>query len=168
MRVAELSAGFPGAVLGLGEVSLWWVICFYVLLFGLTFFGGRLHVLASGPRGAVLLLEWGDFRAPLPVGVDFETLERLQTDPELGQVTALLLAESGYAPTNPPGWIAKLRPKVALLSVAAGDRQGRNEPETLQALEGYTLLRTDRNGWIALITDGEQFWAEVERKEVRR
>ena len=28
---------------------------------------------------------------------------------------------------------------------------------------GYTLLRTDRNGWIQLSTDGEQLWVEVER-----
>ncbi len=51
-----------------------------------------------------------------------------------------------------------------LLSVAAGDRQGRPDPETLEAVEGYTLLRTDRNGWIELKTDGEQMWVEVERR----
>lgn len=331
VRVAELFAGFPGAVLALGEVSLWWVVCFYALLFGLTFFGGRLRawaasqgggswasmvlpgitlvglgiaavlvwraalmapdgrlhltvldvgsgdallvqtpsgryllvdsgpspsrlsdalgrrlplggkldwlvvaasggeqvgalppliersppdqvlwagpelgtrdaqrlqealsqagmqpilaevghtldlgegarlkVLASGPRGAVLLLEWGEFRALLPVGVDFETLERLQADPNLGSVTALLLAESGYAPANPREWIAKLRPEVVLLSVEAGDREGRPSSEMLQTLDGYTLLRTDRNGWIELSTDSEQMWVEVERKEMWR
>jgi hypothetical protein len=30
-------------------------------------------------------------------------------------------------------------------------------------MHGYTLLRTDRNGWIELSTDGEQMWVEVER-----
>jgi hypothetical protein len=53
---------------------------------------------------------------------------------------------------------------VVLLSVAAGDREGRPNPETLEAVEGYNLLRTDRNGWIELTTDGEQMWVEVERK----
>jgi hypothetical protein len=28
--------------------------------------------------------------------------------------------------------------------------------ETLEAVEGYTLLRTDRDGWIELSTDGKQ------------
>jgi len=37
-------------------------------------------------------------------------------------------------------------------------------PETLEAVEGYTLLRTDQNGWIELSTDGEQMWVEVEKK----
>jgi hypothetical protein len=34
----------------------------------------------------------------------------------------------------------------------------------LEALEGYNLLRTDRNGWIELTSDGQQMWVEVERK----
>jgi hypothetical protein len=55
----------------------------------------------------------------------------------------LLLAEGGYAPTNPPEWIARLRLGVALLSVAAGDRRGLPDAETLEALAGYCLLRTD-------------------------
>lgn len=36
--------------------------------------------------------------------------------------------------------------------------------ETLEAVKGYTLLRTDRNGWIELTTDGDQMWVEVGRK----
>jgi hypothetical protein len=47
---------------------------------------------------------------------------------------------------------------------AAGDRQGLPDPETLVSLEGYNLLRTDRNGWIELATDGRQMWVEVEQK----
>ena len=88
----------------------------------------------------------------------------MKTDPRLADLTALLLPESGYAPLNPPEWIARLNPQVVLLSVAAGDRQGRPDPETLEAVEGYTLLRTDQNGWIEISTDREQMWVEVEMK----
>ncbi len=83
-------------------------------------------------------------------------------------MTALLLAESGYAPANPPEWIARLHPEVVLLSVTAGDREGRPDPETMEAIADYTLLRTDRNGWIELSTDGEQLWVEVERIDTAR
>jgi len=76
---------------------------------------------------------------------------------------AVLLAMSGYTPLNPPELISWLRPQVALLSVAAGDRTGLPSPETLEALEGYNLLRTDQNGWIEIKTDGKQMWVEVER-----
>jgi hypothetical protein len=49
--------------------------------------------------------------------------------------------------------------------VAADDYQGRPDLALLEALEGRNLLRTDRNGWMEIITDGEQMWMEVERKE---
>jgi beta-lactamase superfamily II metal-dependent hydrolase len=53
---------------------------------------------------------------------------------------------------------------AALLSVAAGDPDGLPDLATLDALKGYNLLRTDRNGWIELTTDGNQMWVEVERQ----
>jgi hypothetical protein len=71
-------------------------------------------------------------------------------------VMVLLLPEGGYAPLNPLGWIKRLRPQVVLLSAVAGDRQGLPSPETLEAVQGYMLMRTDRNGWIELTTDGKQ------------
>jgi len=57
-----------------------------------------------------------------------------------------------------------LRPQVVLISVSAADKEGLPSPETLELLQGYTVLRTDRNGWIELSTDGKQMWVEVERK----
>ncbi len=79
-------------------------------------------------------------------------------------ISALLLAESGYGPVNPPELIHQLNPQLAILSVAAADRTGLPSPETIQALAGYNLLRTDQNGWIEITTDGSQMWVEVERK----
>lgn len=124
--------------------------------------GARLEVMATTPKGAVLLLSWGRFRALLPVGQDFESLEALQEDDTLTGVTALMLADSGRASLNPPEWISRLQPQVILVSVAAGDRLGRPDAEMLAALEGFNILRTDRNGWIELSTDGERLWVEVE------
>ena len=93
-----------------------------------------------------------------------ELLKDLHGDPSLGPVTALLLADYGASQLNPPEWIAKLRPQVVLLSVDANDRQNQPDAATLQTLEGYSLLRTDLNGWIELSTDGEQMWVEVEKE----
>ncbi len=96
--------------------------------------------------------------------MDFEDLQKLEYGQAVGPVTALLLAESGYAPANPPEWIAALDPQLILLSVGAADRRGLPSPETLEAMQGYPLLRTDRNGWIHIETDGEEMWVEVERR----
>jgi competence protein ComEC len=123
--------------------------------------GAALRVLYAGGSGAVLLLEWRNFRLLLPVGMDKEALKTMLDDPALVPVTALLFAESGSAELNPLEWMEKLRPQVALLSLAPGEQPA---PEVIEALDGYTLLRTDRNGWIHLTTDGEQMWVEVENR----
>ncbi|MBN1147803.1 MAG: ComEC/Rec2 family competence protein [Anaerolineales bacterium] len=126
--------------------------------------GAVLRVLAVNRRGAVLLLEWGRFRVLLPVGLDFESMQALMEAPDAGPVTALLLAEGGYAPLNTPEWVERWRPQVILLSVAADDPDGRPDPETLAAIAGYRVLRTDHNGWVRLSTDGESLWVEVEQR----
>jgi beta-lactamase superfamily II metal-dependent hydrolase len=53
---------------------------------------------------------------------------------------------------------------VVILSVAAGDPNGLPDPSVLDSLASITLLRTDRNGWITLSTDGAGLWVEVEKK----
>jgi competence protein ComEC len=134
----------PGRVLDLGE-------------------GAQLVVLTVGKRGAILLLEWNHFRALLPLGANSDDLQSLHLGRDVGPVTVLLLADNGYAALNPPEWIANLHPQLVLLSVAADDRNGLPNRETLDILGGYSLLRSDQNGWIHLATDGKQMWVEVER-----
>jgi beta-lactamase superfamily II metal-dependent hydrolase len=125
--------------------------------------GATLTILTVGPRGAVILVEWNSFRLLLPIGANFDTLDELEQGDKVGPVTALSLAQSGYSQLNPPGWIENLNPKLIVLSVAAGDRDGLPDRETLDAVGGYPLLRTDLSGWIAIITDGTDMWIEVER-----
>jgi len=126
--------------------------------------GAALRVLAAGKRGAVLLIQWDRFRALLPLGVHVDDYESLRMGQDIGLVTVLLLADNGYAPLNPPEWITNLNPQLVLLSVAADDSSGRPDVETLDALGGYSLLRTDQHGWIRISTDGEQIWVEIEGK----
>jgi competence protein ComEC len=136
---------YPGAALDLGQ-------------------GAALSVQSVSPRGSVLLVEWQGFRLLLPVGISFAAQSALDAAKAIGPVTALLLADSGYAPSNPPEWIGVLHPQVAILSVAAGDPDGLPDQSVIDSLSGITLLRTDRNGWITLSTDGKGLWVDVERK----
>jgi competence protein ComEC len=126
--------------------------------------GAFLEIIGVDDYGASLWLEWDGFRAVLPIGLDKETLEGFLSDPSLAQVPVVLLADRGRNWLNPPEWIEKLQPQLLLLSAAAGDYDGLPTEETLQRLQGYTLLRTDLNGWIHMITDGEKMWVEVERR----
>ena len=125
--------------------------------------GARLRFLSTGRRGAILCLEWGNFRALLPIGANFEDLEYLDWGREVGPITALLLADHGYPPANPPTWIANLQPQVLLLSAAARDAQDFDSLEVFHAFQGYHILNTGQNGWIHLSTDGEELWLEVEK-----
>ncbi len=140
-----VTAAYSGAVLDLGD-------------------GASLTVTNVSPRGAVLLVEWQGFRALLPVGINFDSKSAAEISKTIGPVTALLLADSGYAPSNPQEWISTLHPELAVLSVAAGDPDGLPAQSVLDSLAGTTLLRTDRNGWITLSTDGVGLWVDVEKK----
>ena len=123
-----------------------------------------LRVLTAGPRGAVLLVEWKNFRALLPVGMSFEALDELRGGAEVGPVSVLALADSGYGPSNPPEWIANLNPELILLSVSAADPNGLPDSTVLETIEDYELLRTDQNGWVEIATDGVHMWVNVERR----
>lgn len=124
--------------------------------------GATLRVLSADGRGAVLLVEYGSFRLLLPVGMSFDALAELQADESLRPLTALLLADSGYAQVNSADWIGFLNPQLAILSVAADNFSGLPHQETLDALGERMLLRTDVNGWIEISSDGQSIWVEVE------
>jgi competence protein ComEC len=126
--------------------------------------GATLRVLAAGPRGAVLLVEWKNFRTLLPVGMSFEALDELRLGASIGPVSVLSLADAGYAASNPPEWIVNLNPELVMLSVDAADQNGMPDSEVLESVKDYELLRTDQHGWIEITTDGEQMWVNVERK----
>lgn len=125
--------------------------------------GSQLEVLAVSRRGAVLLITWKNFRFLLPLGMDFEYLEESQYGGTLGPVTALLLADNGYAPLNPPEWIDNMQPQIIIIGVTAGNYDGLPSQETIDYIHAYLLMRTDRNGWIRLNTDGDKFWVESEK-----
>ncbi len=141
----DVTIAEPGQVLDLGE-------------------GANMRVLTTGPRGAILLIEWNSFRALLPIGMSFDAMDQLQDGASVGQVSLLALADSGYAASNPPEWIANLNPELVVLSVDAADQNGMPDPEVLDWVKDYDLLRTDRNGWIEITTNGDQMWVNVERK----
>lgn len=126
--------------------------------------GAVLRILNVNSRGAVLLLEWNEFRALLPVGINFSAQEELDYGEEIKTTSLLLLSDSGYAPINPPEWIKNLNPQLIILSVAAGDPDGLPHKETLENVADFPLLRTDYNGWIEVTTDGAEMWIEVEKQ----
>jgi competence protein ComEC len=127
--------------------------------------GSFIEVQATGPRGGVLLIQYKNFRALLPLGVGEGTYESMEYGNVLGSVDVLLMADSGYAPSNPVDIYENLNPQLVVLSVAAGDPNGLPSQELLDSLHDYSMLRTDRNGWISVATDGNEMRVQAERGE---
>jgi competence protein ComEC len=125
--------------------------------------GAFIEVQAEGPRGSVLLLQYENFRAWFPIGISEGTYESLEYGNVLDKVDVILLADSGYAPSNPPDIFENLNPQLVILSVAAGDEDGLPSQDVIDSLDEYSLLRTDRSGWISVITDGNAMHVEAER-----
>ncbi len=125
--------------------------------------GVRLQPVAQNQEGAVLHLTWGEFACLLPLGGAEGFFASPATAFYGKNLSALLLAHGGERDSNPPEWLSRTRPQVVLISVDALNRSGLPDPETLQALEGVSILRTDLNGSVELVTDGENLWVYAEK-----
>lgn len=123
--------------------------------------GAVLQVFAVGEEGSVIMIQWNRFRMLLPIGVGKSELTGLGR--QLGPVSVYLLAGNGRTSANPLEELVALNPQVILLGVDGGNFLGLPEQELLDNLTDYTLLRTDRNGWVKISTDGVKMWAESER-----
>lgn len=126
--------------------------------------GATLKVVNVSSRGSTLLLQWNTFSMLLPVGANLDTLSALENGNAIGPLSVLLLAQSGYGPLSPPEWIDNLHPDLVVISVAAADKDGRPDADTLEILKDYSVLRTDQNGWIEVVTDGSRMWVSSEHK----
>ena len=126
--------------------------------------GAFIEVQSVGSRGSVFLVQWKNFRALLPIGMSADTLNTLEYGNVIGPVDVLLLADSGFFATTTVDWVQNLNPRLVVLSVAAGDPNGLPSREAMDAVGGYPLLRTDRNGWISISTDGTKMDVTSERQ----
>lgn len=125
--------------------------------------GVELQALGFSQEGAVLLLSWREFNFLLPLAGMQEFWQSPQGKAFHHPLSALLLAHGGESESNPPDWLAQSHPQVALISVDALNRGGLPDEETLLALGGTTVLRTDLNGSVELVTDGAQLWVYAEK-----
>jgi competence protein ComEC len=81
--------------------------------------------------------------------------ELLATVPDLPRVDVLKVAHHGSSYQD-PALFARVRPRLALISVGADNPYGHPSPHTIEELRalGTTVLRTDRDGPIAITPDG--------------
>jgi len=120
--------------------------------------GALLEVLYPPEEGPLALrLSYGDVSFLFLSDLGPEEQERLATEHDL-RADVLLLPRAGARDSLSPMALDEMAPKVAVLSVARGDRFGRPSPQTLRLLEGVLVLRTDHDGDVVVETDGHRLW----------
>jgi competence protein ComEC len=111
-------------------------------------------------RSVTLLLSWKGFRILLTGDGEAEAVP---VDP--GPLDVLRVAHHGSDDAGLPGLLARTRPKLAIISVGAGNSYGHPTEGTLAdlAAAGPGVLRTDRDGTISLVLSGRGLEIETGR-----
>ena len=83
----------------------------------------------------------------------------------LPRVDLLKVAHHGSRTSSTDAFLDAVRPRVAIVSVGAGNPYGHPAPETLARIEarGASLFRTDRNGSVEATLDGRTMTIQAER-----
>ena len=81
--------------------------------------------------------------------------------------TVLKVAHHGSGGSNSAPFIATVRPQVAVISVGENNEFGHPSDDVLtrlgEKLVTENIYRTDVNGTIEFITDGERLWVRTEK-----
>lgn len=142
--------------------------------------GVELTVLGPFPAGRVarrvrnedsIVLEaaLGEVRILLTGDVAGEAEERLSAP----RAFVLKVPHHGSRSSSEPAFVARVAPRLAIVSVGAHNPFGHPHPEVLEryARAGALLLRTDRDGTIEVATDGRRVWVraagEGEERRIR-
>jgi competence protein ComEC len=111
----------------------------------------------------VLLASYGSVDALLTA--DAESNVTLPLAPPEAEI--LKVAHHGSADEGLGELLARVDPRVALISVGARNDYGHPTPATLRVLEqapGLTVYRTDENGRVSVDTDGSRILVRAERE----
>jgi len=82
---------------------------------------------------------------------------------EPGTAQVLKVAHHGSRTSSAAGFLAGVRPRVAIVSAGKANPFGHPHPEVVERLRraGAWLVRTDREGAIKVTTDGVGVWLET-------
>jgi competence protein ComEC len=118
-------------------------------------------------NSVVLRLSAGDFSFLLTGDIMREAEWALVGDRAAVPSTVLKVAHHGSATSTSSEFLAVVSPQLAVISVGADNRFGHPTDAVLARLEevvsSENIYRTDEDGAIEFITDGERLWVEVEK-----
>jgi competence protein ComEC len=116
-------------------------------------------------NSVVVRLSFGNFHALFTGDSEEETEERLiQSGADL-RAQLLKVAHHGSRYASTEEFLERVKPEVALISCGEDNDYGHPAPETLERLRrfGVELHRTDLEGEITVLSDGNNFQVKTER-----
>jgi competence protein ComEC len=116
-------------------------------------------------NSVVLRLAYGRISFLLPGDVEAEAEAVLLSSNEHLASTVLKSPHHGSHNSLNPRFLEVVNPQLAVIQVGADNKFGHPDPTTLARLEEYgvTVLRTDQNGTVEVVSDGERHWIKTER-----
>ena len=117
-------------------------------------------------NGVVLRLTWGKvsflFTADIREEAEFELLGQRANL----RSTVLKVAHHGSGTSTTSQFLAAVDPELAVISVGSDNPFGHPGPEVVERLTGRlgedNVYRTDEDGTIEFITDGERLWVKAD------
>jgi competence protein ComEC len=121
-------------------------------------------------NGVVLRLNWGQvsflFTADIREDIEFKLISQRANL----KSTVLKVSHHGSKTSTSQQFLAAVDPEVAVISVGADNPFGHPSPEVverlIERLGEDNIYRTDEDGTIEFITDGEQLWVQTDSREV--
>jgi len=118
-------------------------------------------------NGIVLRLVIGEVSFLFTADITVEGERELIFRRALSQSDVLAVAHHGSKTSTSEGFLAVVRPRVAVISSGAGNRFGHPDNEIVERLKGSTvadrIYLTQERGTVEIFTDGRRVWVRTAR-----
>ncbi len=118
-------------------------------------------------NGVVLHISIGEIGFLLTADLMWQAELELITERAIPESTVLKVAHHGSATSTTTEFLAVVNPQLAVISVGEDNDYGHPSQEVIARLEdklgAENIYRTDEDGTIEFITDGDRLWLDVER-----
>jgi competence protein ComEC len=111
----------------------------------------------------VLRLVWREASFLLASDVSTRAEHLIQQSDQLLAADVLKVAHHGSEGSSSAEFLTAVNPSYAVISVGADNPFGHPGQAILERLGNVTLLRTDQQGTVELITDGHRLWVRTQR-----
>lgn len=163
-RDALAAAGIPLGVQGRGGwIDLGDGVALWVLWPDDAPASGKQADTTDNDGSLVVRLVYGDFSALLTGDAGSAVEAALLAQGAPLPATVLKVAHHGSQGSTTPAFVRAVNPALAVIQVGLDNDYGHPHTETLAALGGRTVLRTDEQGRVHIATDGARIWVESER-----